>query len=133
MGTSSASRKPCDTRVRRKLTVAVLLTFTATACASRALHVRGELDRSTWLVRNCAPSESYRVMMTSNQASDFLQVEKELGMSGSDLLILEFDGVILPPKFPWNAHETVGVSGPMSVERGTCSASHSDETTTHAR
>jgi hypothetical protein len=106
-----------------KLIGRLLMIFGATACSSRQVHVRGELDRRTWVVQTCEASESYRVMMTSDQAAYFLDLEKQLGAKRPEPVILEFDAFTIPPKFPWNAHETVGVDGPMNLERGTCSSS----------
>src|SRR5262245_55606700 len=110
-------------RTSTKLVFALLLASSATACSSRRLHIRGELDRRTWVVRTCAAPESYRVMMTSNEAATFLELEKQLQAPGSEPVILEFDAFTIPPKFFWDPHETVGVEGPMKLERGTCRAS----------
>ena len=85
--------------------------------------MRGKLDRRTWVVRTCEAPEAYRVMMTSNQAAYFRKLEQQLAATGSEPLILEFDGLIIPPKFPWDSYATVGVEGPMQLERGSCPAS----------
>ena len=103
--------------------IAVLLMMVGVvACASRRLHIRGELDRTTWVVRSCEAPDAYRVMMTSGQAADFIDLERRLAPVRSEPVVLEFDGETIPPKFPWQSHETVGVRGPMAVTPGTCAS-----------
>ena len=91
-----------------KLATALVMTFIAVACSPRPLHVRGQLDRTTWVLRTREGADSYRVMMTSTQAADFLDREKELAATRSESLVVEFDAVTVPPKFPWDSYETVG-------------------------
>jgi hypothetical protein len=101
--------------------VAVLVSCFSGCAPSRSFHVRGEVDRANWVVRTCDSGESYRVIMSSGQSVLFGKLEKQLGATASESLIIEFDGTTIPPKWPWAAHETIGVGvGSMRLERGTC-------------
>ena len=98
----------------------LLLVVTAAACgSSREFHVRGQLDRSEWVVTTCESRDSYRLMMASTQATDFLRREEQLGLNEGPILV-EFDAFSIPPTFPWEAHETVGARSTIELERGTC-------------
>jgi hypothetical protein len=114
--------------VSRTPILAVTLTLGAVACSpTRYFHLRGELDRRAWVVHSCEAPETYRVMMTSNQAGDFRALETQAGLRGPELAILEFDAYTLGPMWPWESYETVGVRGDMKLERGTCRTRKPDE------
>ena len=101
--------------------IAMLLALALAACSRpRRLHVRGDLDRTNWVVRLCGSGDSYRVIMTSGHWAHLLDYQKKFGISDADPLLIEFDGTTIPPKWPWDTNETVGIDGPMKLERGTC-------------
>jgi hypothetical protein len=86
----------------------------------RHLHVRGQLDRTNWVVRTCGSQDSYRVIMTSGQWAKLLDYQKQFNVLAADPLMIEFDGTTIPPKWPWSAHETIGIDSSMHFQRGTC-------------
>ena len=101
--------------------VVILVAFALTACSrSKHLHIRGQLDRTNWVARTCDSRDSYRVIMTSGQWAGLLNYQRQFSVTDAEPLIIEFDGMTIPPKWPWAAHETVGVDGSMRFERGTC-------------
>jgi hypothetical protein len=59
-------------------------------------------------------------MFTSNQAFRYDQEEKQLGIAPNDSVVIEFDGQILGPSFPWEAQETVGIGSTIRLQRGSC-------------
>ena len=95
---------------------------TAAACSpSRQFHVRGQLDRSEWVVTTCESRESYQVVMASTQAFDFQRREEQLGLKELDPVVVEFEAFTIQPTFPWDSHETVGARSAITLQRGTCS------------
>ena len=72
------------------------------------------------MLRTCDTQESYRVMMTSNQAGDFILRERKNNLSQDEPLVLEFDAFTIPPKFFWESHETIGPASAVKIARGTC-------------
>jgi hypothetical protein len=101
--------------------VTILLAFGLAACSrARRVHVRGDLDRTKWVVRLCGSGDSYSVILTSGQWAHLLDYQKQFGISDTDPLLIEFDGTTIPPKWPWDTIETVGIDGPMKLECGTC-------------
>ncbi|MBI5688088.1 MAG: hypothetical protein HZC54_23695 [Verrucomicrobia bacterium] len=84
---------------------------------SKRVHVRGELDRRSWVVRDYESGDSYRVIMTSGQVHFFYKQEKQLQATNDEKLIIEFEGEINPIKMPWEKLEVVGVLGMFQLER----------------
>ena len=95
--------------------------FLLSMLPSRQLHVRGQLDRTSWIIHVCDSGKSYRVIMTSGQWAQLLDYQREFHIADSDPLIIEFDGSTTPPPWSWTARESIGInSSPMHLERGTC-------------
>ncbi|MGH7790197.1 MAG: hypothetical protein ACRERC_25240, partial [Candidatus Binatia bacterium] len=90
-------------------------------CAEqRTFHLRGELDRRTWVVRSCASGASYRLVGSSGDAANFLRLERELGVEDrSEPVLIELDVSTLPGGFVWEDQSVSEVSEPQ-IERGTC-------------
>ena len=99
----------------------LLLALLALGCSAKEpFHIRGELNRTDWVVRTCDSGESYRVMYTSTQAFKYGTVEEELGLKADEPALVEFDAVILGPSFPWEKYQTVGIASVMHIDRGSC-------------
>jgi len=99
--------------------------FLIIGCAQQEpFLVRGNLDRTNWVVHICDSEQSYRVIFTSNQAPHFDKLEADAGATDPSLpVIFEFYASPLGAKLPWQELETVGVGGPMSLEQGKCARS----------
>jgi hypothetical protein len=100
----------------------VALSLCAAGCSQpEPFSLRGELDRSNWIVRSCDSDESYQVIFASTQVLHFDDlVEKAEATDPSIPVIFEFQAVLIPPRFPWNRIDTVGVHPPMSLNLGKC-------------
>lgn len=104
-----------------RFAVCLCLVGTTAACStSRQFHVRGQLDRSEWVITTCESRESYRLIMASTQAFDFQRREEQLRLEEPEPVMVEFEAFTIPPTFPWNAYETIGARSAIDVQRGTC-------------
>jgi len=105
----------------RGLMALIPIVLVLTACSrARHLHVRGELDRTKWIVRHCGTQQSYRVIMTSAQWVKLLDYQKQFHVSDADPLVIEFDGTTFA-RWSWEADDHIGIdAGSMQIQRGTC-------------
>ena len=87
----------------------------------QTFHLRGELDRKSMVVRTCGSNQSYNLIFTSGQYASLFKRVQELGVDASEPLIMEFDAHPIPPKWPWNTRETIGIECcELRIERGKC-------------
>src|SRR5437879_4451523 len=105
----------------RAVMVVILVAFALTACSrSKHLHIRGQLDRTNWVARTCDSRDSYRVIMTSGQWAGLLDYQRQFSVTDAEPLIIEFDGMTIPPKWPGLLMKLSAYDGSMLFERGTC-------------
>jgi hypothetical protein len=87
----------------------------------QTFHLRGAFDRKNMVVHTCGSTQSFDLIFTSGQYASFLERVQELGADASEPLIMEFDAHPIPPKWPWNTRETIGIECcELHIEHGKC-------------
>jgi hypothetical protein len=96
----------------------------ALACAGpKTFLLRGEIDRDTGLIHACDSGESYGVVLASNQAFLFDDLEIRADTSeAEDPVVVEFDAVPLLAPLSSAEHRTVGVRGSVTFTKGNCAS-----------
>jgi hypothetical protein len=105
----------------RLLVLASILLFIVSCAQPEPFSLRGELDRISWVIRSCDSDVSYQVIFASTQVPDFDRLLAKIEATDPLVpVIFEFQAVPIPPRFPWNSIDTVGVEPPISLKVGEC-------------
>ena len=91
------------------------------------LHVRGEYNFKTRIIKDCNSGISYEFIYGSGGAFELYRRFHELEMKPDDSpstfpVVMEFNAVITYYQMPFAKHKAIACTEPPRITRGTCSS-----------
>jgi hypothetical protein len=93
------------------------------------LHVRGEYDFNSHIIKDCETGVSYDLVMGSAGGFELSRRFEKLGMKPDDSpatfpVIMEFDAVVTYYQMPFAKHRSIACAEWPRITRGTCEAAN---------